>query len=321
MYDVTLRSETEDISSTDHRGEVVGGDSGRYRGGMEAMHKSALTADGVQRRSAGKTLQRVVGVARLGVHNPGGASRIKELYQEGAFRLRLPRPALDEPPEVITINTAGGLTGGDRLDLAVNVERNAEAVVTSQACERIYRSSGGRAHIGGQIKLGPASRLAWLAQPMIVFDRSDVRRTLSVDMADDARLLAVDGLILGRTAMGEDTTSGSIHDGWRIRRGGKLVVADAFRAGPDIAPLRAKPAALGARRAIATIVYCAPDAERRLGEARGIISALTGDAAASAWNGCLLIRVLSDSGQTLVADLIRFLSEFRNRPVPRTWTC
>jgi len=121
--------------------------------------------------------------------------------------------------------------------------------------------------------------------------------------------------------MGEETTTGMIHDGWHIRRGGHLVLADAFRAGPDIASVRAGPASLNGRRAVATIVYCAPDAEERLNQARSLTADLTAEAAASAWNGCVLIRLLSAAGQGLTLDLMQFLSSFRNQPMPRTWTC
>ena len=38
------------------------------------------------------------------------------------------------------INTAGGLTGGDRIGFSVTVGDAAEAIVTTQAAERIYRA-------------------------------------------------------------------------------------------------------------------------------------------------------------------------------------
>lgn len=275
----------------------------------------------IKRDPAGIVLQRVSGLGRLGVHNASGTSRITELYQDGACRLRLPRVATGMPPEIITINTAGGLTGGDHLELTVAVGRDAETIVSSQACEKIYRAADGEVRIATSISLEAASRIAWLAQPMIVFDHARVRRTLAVDMADDASFLAVDGMILGRTAMGEEVTTGHVHDGWRIRRGGKLVVADAFRVGPDIASACAHPATFRARRALATIIYCAPDAETRLAQARTINSSLAAEAVASAWNGVLLNRFLSQDGHRLIADLIQFLTEFRGRPMPRTWAC
>ena len=69
---------------------------------------------------------------------------------------------------------------------------------------------------------------------MIMFDGARVRRSLSVDVAVGATLLAVEGVILGRTAMGEELRSARIRDGWRVRRAGALIYADAFVADGDL---------------------------------------------------------------------------------------
>ena len=43
-----------------------------------------------------------------------GRSRLNRLAQQGAAKIRLPRSEAD-PLEAVLINTAGGLTGGDRI--------------------------------------------------------------------------------------------------------------------------------------------------------------------------------------------------------------
>ncbi len=60
--------------------------------------------------------QKVSARAELSVSHLDGRTRISRLYQEGAAKIRLPRVA-DDPLEAVLINTAGGLTGGDRLRL------------------------------------------------------------------------------------------------------------------------------------------------------------------------------------------------------------
>jgi urease accessory protein len=45
-------------------------------------------------------------------------------------------------PEVVFLNTAGGLTGGDRLDYAVDLE-GGHVVATTQTAERAYRCADG----------------------------------------------------------------------------------------------------------------------------------------------------------------------------------
>ncbi len=62
-----------------------------------------------------------------------------------------------------------------------------------------------------------------------------MNRTLDADVDSSGHLLAVEAIVLGRTAMGEAARSVSVTDRWRIRRGGKLVFADGLRLDGDAA--------------------------------------------------------------------------------------
>ena len=89
----------------------------------------------VAARDAG--LQRVDGSVRIGFRRDGGQSVLGELYQRSPGRVLLPRVPAGAPPEAVLLNTAGGLTGGDRMAIAVTVEEDAQAVVTTQAAEKL----------------------------------------------------------------------------------------------------------------------------------------------------------------------------------------
>ncbi|MGL4243297.1 MAG: urease accessory protein UreD, partial [Beijerinckiaceae bacterium] len=56
---------------------------------------------------------------------------IGDLLQEGCGRILFPARAADDPVQAVVVNTAGGLTGGDRFDVAVKVEAGARAFVTT----------------------------------------------------------------------------------------------------------------------------------------------------------------------------------------------
>ena len=77
----------------------------------------------------------------------GRGTRLSHLRQSGAAKIRLPRIADRAALEAILLNTAGGVTGGDRLRYEARVGENARLMITSQAAERAYRSSGGVARI------------------------------------------------------------------------------------------------------------------------------------------------------------------------------
>ncbi len=265
-------------------------------------------------------LQRARGRAEVAVSLRGGRIRLDRLFQQGCAKAILPRTH-GPVPEAVLINTAGGVTGGDRIDWALAAGPGAALTATTQAAERVYRSLGGAARIETRLALGPGAALDWLPQETILFEAGRLERRLEVEMAGDARLTALETLVLGRAAMGETVTSGAISDQWRIRRDGRLVHAEALHAAGDLARATAGPATLRGARALATLVHVAPGAETRLDAARALLADLDGvTAAASAKPGILILRFLAPSAQPLRAALIRFLMAFRAAPLPRVWS-
>ena len=73
------------------------------------------------------------------------------------------------------------------------------------------------------------------------------------------------------------------------------------------------------RRAAATLLYVAPDAESRLEEARDSLSDAVCEAGASAWNGMLAVRLLSPDPDAVRQARGRFLARFRQAPPSRVW--
>lgn len=189
--------------------------------------------------------------------------RLNRLYQQGCVKALLPKTQ-GVAPEVVLLNTAGGLTGGDSLDVALAVGPKADLTATTQAAERIYRAASGTARVARHLSLGEGATLDWLPQETILLKAGRIERRLDADMAADARLTLIETLVLGRAAMGETVTIGHFSDQWRIRRAGRLVHAEAPRLSGDIARATAGPATLNGAIAVATLVHLAPDAEARL---------------------------------------------------------
>jgi urease accessory protein len=262
-------------------------------------------------------MQRAEGCVRLKLRRRAGATRLETLFQEGCGKARLPKGVPGQTPEAILINTAGGLTGGDRLSTEIAVGQGASAIVTTQASERIYRSTGDVAQISNRLIVEAGARLAWLPQETILFDGGKLARTLDVNLQADAELLCVEAILFGRAAMGETVRSGSIHDRWRVRRDRHLIFADDFRVDGDIVGQLARPATLGGRSAIATILYCAKEPERMLDPVRAVIG---DDGGASAWGGKLLVRLITESGLALRRKLEPLLALLlHGQPLPKVW--
>jgi urease accessory protein len=267
-------------------------------------------------------LQRTFGRIDIGLHRKDGATRLARFYQEGAGRARLPRVAAEADPEIVVMNTAGGLTGGDRFSVQLDLAADARAAAATQASEKIYRSAGGEARIENILRLGPGARLDWLPQETILFDRARLDRSLTVEMAEDATLLAAEAVVFGRTAMGETVSEGYVRDRWRVRRAGRLVFAEGTRVDGAIADALARKGTLSGARAMALVLYTAPDAEDRIDDVRRAFDEAPAEAGASVWDGLLAARIVAADGAALRATLIPALAALRDgRPLPKVWTC
>jgi urease accessory protein len=275
-----------------------------------------LPSDSPLARAEGR-LQRSRGAARVTFKTGRGRTQLDRLYQSGAAKIRLPNVADDAPPQAVLINTAGGLTGGDCLAWEAAVAGGGRAVVTTQACEKIYRAASGVAEVSTTLRLGENGRLDWLPQETILFDGACLKRRLDADLAPGAILLAVEAAIFGRTARGEIVRTGSFADRWRIRRAGRLIFADDLRFNWADAALLHRPAVLAGGAAAATILLVCDEPQRHLVPLREII----GDAGgASAWDGKLLARIVAEGGAALRRVLIPALERLTGGAVlPKVW--
>jgi urease accessory protein len=270
---------------------------------------------------AANWLPRTEGSLRLSLVRRGKRTSVDRLQESGAQRVRFPRPARDGPCEAVLINTAGGLTGGDKLAIETRLGDGASAVVTTAAAEKIYRARNGKVAISVSLGVRGSADLAWLPQPTIVFDRAGLERVTTVELGAEATFLSVEMLIFGRAAMGESVAQGSVRDIVRIWREQALLFADSFRLEGDIAAALARPAVLAGARASGLVLYAAPAAEARLEEARCLSAKAAGVMGVSAFNRMLVARAAAPDGRTLQADLAPLLEALHGRPLPRIWKC
>jgi urease accessory protein len=262
-------------------------------------------------------LQRAQGAARIAFKRRGGQTRLEALFQSGASKIRLPNVASGQAPCAVLINSAGGLTGGDRMSLAVRMEAETRALVTTQACEKIYRSTGAEAEIATVFSLGEGARLDWLPQETILFNGARLSRRVDADLAPGATLLILEATIFGRAAHGETINSGLFRDRWRVRRDGRLVFADNPRFDWANAALLSRPAVLAGGAAVATMLLITSEPERHVQPLRQIFAGAGG---ASAWNGKLLARVTAEGGAALRRILLPALNELMDgAALPRMW--
>ena len=261
-------------------------------------------------------MQRAFGRGECAVKHRGDKTALNRLWQEGCAKLRLPKH--DNGFEAVMINSSGGLTGGDALHWSFAAADGTQMTVTTQACEKVYASSGGKASVSTSLTVGHGARLNWLPQETILFNQSALSRRLDANLAAHAELLVCEPVLLGREAMAETVETGLFEDRWRIEVDDALVHAEQFRLGPHVSLDAMQTAVLNGNRAFATILLIAADAGALLDPARVAIGDQGG---ASFWNGKLLARLVAKNGYDLRKRLIPLLSLLNKQAVlPKCWS-
>lgn len=274
-----------------------------------------------------KDLQRSEGFARLVLAGSTRGTRLVDLFQRCPTRVMFPGIRGAPLEEAVIVNTAGGIAGGDRLGSAVTLLANASVTVTSQAAERVYRALSEPALIDTRLKVAETAKLAWLPQETIVFNGARMCRNTEIEISTGAELLALEWLVLGRAAHGEEIVDGQIIDGWQVKKDGRLIWADRFRAADDVVPRLRSPALLGDFKAIATLVYFGPEVQERVQFIRDLASELQCHCVATLVSGLMIVRLGARDVAELKAGLREILLNFGRMQaqgpfrVPKMWLC
>jgi len=120
-------------------------------------------AEAAGKRWAGG-LQRSRGEVRLVLKRGSMGTAPDRLFESGCLRLRIPRKSADAPLEAVLINSAGGLTGGDRLDVLAKWQPNTVGCITTQAAEKIYRAESRSAVVNTTLVVDSGADAEWLPQ-------------------------------------------------------------------------------------------------------------------------------------------------------------
>jgi urease accessory protein len=104
---------------------------------------------------------------------------------------------------VSVLNPTGGLCGGDRLTIDVDVGPGAHACLTTPSATKVYRTHGAPACQDVTLRLAADAVVEWVPDHAIPFAGSAVVQTVRVALGAGARLVCVDAWASGRVARGE----------------------------------------------------------------------------------------------------------------------
>jgi len=260
---------------------------------------------------------RAQGAVRFDVRCEHGVTRRGRLHESGSLRVRFPSPE-GEGLSAVFVNTAGGVAGGDRFDIAVSAGEGARLTLTTAAAEKVYRAPDAPAQLDISLKAADGAHLAWLPQETILFDAAKISRRIDIDLAESASLLLCEIVVFGRAAMGERMERGEFVDRWRLRRGGRLVFAETVRLDGDIGAKLARPAVAKGGAAIATALIV-PGDEAIVERIREAANSFGGEVGISAWNGFAMARFCAQDAAALRADMMTVLGRASPTALPRLW--
>ncbi len=160
------------------------------------------------------------------VHHQGTSKLIQSL---GKAPLKVQRSFYPEGSALchsVILHTAGGIVGGDSLTQTIHLQENAQALITTAAAGKVYRSNGQLARQITSIKVDKGAYLEWLPQETIIFNGAIYQQDLRVELAPDASWFGWEITRFGRSASGERFLQGEWRSQTEIWQSGKPMWID-----------------------------------------------------------------------------------------------
>ncbi|MEB0079326.1 urease accessory protein UreD [Pseudomonas sp. CCI3.2] len=241
--------------------------------------------------------------------------------------LRVQKHLYAEGPEVcqhIIVHPPGGIAGGDRLDISVNVGADAWAQLTSPGAAKWYRAAG-PAFQQLELRVEAGATLEWLPQETIVFSAAQAELATHIELQGDARVLYWDVVALGRPACGERFDLGHFQSQVEIRRDGRLLWHERQRViGND--GLLDSPIGLGGKPVFATLLVTGEASGDLLEACRNLAEELPVRGDLTQLPGLVVARCLADEALHARAWLIGLWKLLRpellgrEAVAPRIWS-
>lgn len=265
----------------------------------------------------------------LAFAHAAGRTRLASKVHSGPLQIQ--KALYPEGPgicHVTVLHPPGGIADGDRLCVTARLNRDSRVCLTTPGASKWYRCQRGEAEQRLHFSVGAGAVLEWLPRENILFDASQVRMTLDVELENGGQFLGWEILCFGRRASKE-----------RWQRGGLRLHSAVSRAGRSIWRERAhvqagsgfetSPIGLAGFSVSGTLLCAGCDIDAALLQAcRGIESRTTDSrAAVTTLPGVLLARYLGHSSEeamqwfTSLWQLLRPALFGVTATAPRLWAC
>ncbi len=231
----------------------------------------------------------------------------------------------------VLVHPPGGIVGGDRLNIDIEVEAGAHALVTTPGATRFYRSTGETAAQTLVVRAAAQSRFEWLPLETIAFSGCLAENSARFHLAPGAEMIGWDVTALGLPASNQPFVKGWFTQS--IEMPGHWLERGTMR-GSDDARLLESPLGWAGRPVLATLWFAAGSVlvetrrDSLLSLAREAMRehALHASAGASAAQAqIVVVRALAPQVETAIDLLTRIWSAWRleawqlEASAPRVW--
>ncbi|MGD8589975.1 MAG: urease accessory protein UreD [Chromatiales bacterium] len=184
---------------------------------------------------------------RLGFRATPARTLLVERQHQGPLKVQRPFYPEGPPCHVYLLHPPGGVVGGDRLQIGIQVQAGAHALLTTPGASKFYRSAGPQAQ-QRQILEVNSGTLEWLPQENILFPGARLRLETEIRLDATARFIGWEIHCLGRPVIDERFEPGQalfdlvlrreqtplLIDRWRIESPGDLSGAAGLRNHPVV---------------------------------------------------------------------------------------
>lgn len=262
---------------------------------------------------------------RLRFDRVGARTRLAERAHEGPLVVQKPLyPEGDAVCQCIVVHPPGGIAGGDRLRLAVDIGPGAHAQLTTPGAAKWYRAGGRRATQEIVLRVADGGVLEWLPQGSIVFAGADAASEVRVELKGGATFVGFDIVCLGRSASAEKFTHGTWRQRLDIARDDALIWSERASLRGDSA-LLSSPVGLNGAPVFGTFVTVTTSCDDALLALCRLLAPAQGDGVVTRVVGALIARYRGDSYEAAHAYFAALWSAVRPRIVgrhavlPRIW--
>lgn len=214
-------------------------------------------------------------------------------------------PERDGTCHLYVLHPPGGVVGGDRLELDVEVTPGARALVTTPAATKLYRSEGAVATLVQTFRVRAGAVFEWLPQETIAFGGTRAESLTRVELEPGASYLGWEITCLGRPASGDAFARGSLDQRSEIWEGKRPLVLDRLLTEAG-APSQRGAFGWGGRTVYGCLLYTGASSELARQLRAEVTPADPGDLfAVSQLGGIGVCRALGMSGQRVRKSLER----------------